>query len=167
VTDLDGDVDRVLADSLARLIESAVSHTTALARARDLTPTDLRALGLVKRGGSMRPGELALALQLSASGTTSVIRRLVAAGLVHRDSGPANHRDVLLRAVGREAERLLVLSDSQVEAACDLLDLGASERELIAAFALRLVELIENDVEAMRVTATRAHVYAPAPPRWS
>ena len=67
----------------------------------------------------MGPGELARALQLSASGTTGVIRRLVAAGLVDRDSGPANNRDVRVRAVDREAEQLLVSPDSQVEAACD------------------------------------------------
>jgi hypothetical protein len=54
-----------------------------------------------------------------------------------------------------------------VEAACDLMDLDASEREPIAAFVLRLVELIENDVEAIRVAATRADVSLPAPPRWS
>jgi DNA-binding MarR family transcriptional regulator len=149
------------------LVESTVSHTAALARARDLTPTDLRALGLVKRGGSMRPGELARALQLSASGTTSVIRRLVAAGLVDRDSGPANHRDVRVRAVDRQAEQLRVSPDSQVAAACDLMDLGASEGEAIARFVLRLVELVEDDVEAMRAAATCTNVRVPRPPRWS
>jgi DNA-binding MarR family transcriptional regulator len=167
VTDLAGDVDQVLADGLARLVESAVRHTAALARARDLTPTDLRALGLIQRGVSMRPGELAQALQISPSGTTSVIGRLVAAGLIARDSGPPNHRDVRLRAVGREAERLDVAPGSQVEAACDRVDLGASERALIATFALRLVELIEDDVEAMRVAAKDGRVHVSAPPRWS
>ncbi|WP_272473567.1 MarR family winged helix-turn-helix transcriptional regulator [Baekduia alba] len=117
MTDLGGDVDRVLADGLARLVESAVRHMAALGRARALTPTDLRALGLVKRSGSMRPGELARALQISASGTTGVIRRRVAAGLVRRDSGPANHRDVRLRAVGPEAEKLRVAESRRPPAA--------------------------------------------------
>jgi DNA-binding MarR family transcriptional regulator len=166
VTDLDGDVDRILADGLARLIESAVRHTTALARTRDLTPTDLRALGLVDRAGSMRPGELARALQISASGTTGVIRRLVAVGLVRRDSGPANHRDVRLRAVGPEAEKLRAAPASHVATACEGLDLSAPERGAIAAFVLRLAELVEVDADAMRATATRADVRVPAPPRW-
>jgi DNA-binding MarR family transcriptional regulator len=167
VTDLNGDVDRVLTDGLARLVESAVRHTVALARARDLTPTDLRALGLVKRGGSMRPGELAQALQLSPSGTTGVIRRLVAAGLVHRDSGPANHRNVRVRAVGREAEQLRVVPAGQVAAACEALGLSPSEREAIAGFVLRLVELVEIEADAMRAASTRAQIRVTLPPRWS
>jgi DNA-binding MarR family transcriptional regulator len=152
MTDLDGDVDPTLVDGLARLIESTVRHTTALARARDLTPTDLRALGLVQRGGSMRPGELARALQISASGTTGVMRRLVAAGLLCRDGGPANHRAAPV---------------SQVAAACEELDLSPTEREAIAAFVLRLIEPVEVDADAMRAAATRARVRVPAPPRWS
>jgi DNA-binding MarR family transcriptional regulator len=167
VTDLDGDLDRVLADGLARLVESAVSQMGALARARDLTPTDLRALGLVERGGSMRPGELARALQLSASGTTGVIRRLVAAGLVRRDSGPANHRDVRVRAVDRETEQLRVAPAGQVAAACEALDLSPSERDVIAGFVLRLVELVEVDADAMRAASTRAQIRVTLPPRWS
>jgi DNA-binding MarR family transcriptional regulator len=167
VTDLDGDVDRILADSLARLVESAVRHTATLARARDLSSTDLRALGLVKRGGSMRPGELALALQLSASGTTSVIRRLVAAGLVRRDSGPANHRDVRVRPADRETEQLCVAPAGQVVAACEASDLSSSEREVIATFVLRLVDLMEVDADAMRAASTRAQIRVTLPPRWS
>jgi hypothetical protein len=56
--------------------------TRTRAHARDLTLTDLRALGLVKRGGPMRPGELARALQLSAGGTTGVILALMVGCLI-------------------------------------------------------------------------------------
>jgi DNA-binding MarR family transcriptional regulator len=115
----------------------------------------------------MRPGELARALQVSPSGTTGVIGRLVAARLVARDSGPANHRDVRLRSVGREAEQLRVVPDRQVEATCRWMDLGVSERDLIAAYVLRLVKLIEDDIEAMQVAATRVRAPVPIPPRWS
>jgi hypothetical protein len=52
--------------------------TRTRAHARDLTLTDLRALGLVKRGGSMRPGELARALQLAPAGRRASGRHLVA-----------------------------------------------------------------------------------------
>ncbi|MCW2994381.1 MAG: hypothetical protein JWQ18_1876 [Conexibacter sp.] len=167
MTDLHGDVDRVLSHALARLVESAVSHTAALARARDTTPTDLRALGLIKRAGSMRPADLSRALQLSPSATSGVIRRLVTAGLVERDGGPGNNRDVRVRVIGLAADELLASPGSQAGATCELMNLGANEREVIAAFVLRLVELIDNDIEAMRVAATRVRLPSPAPPRWS
>jgi DNA-binding MarR family transcriptional regulator len=161
VTDLGGDVDRVLADGLARLVEAVMRHTAALARARDVTSTDVRAAGLLARAGELRPGELARALGISSSGTSSVINRLVAAGLLRRDSGPANQHDVRLRTLGS----LRLAPASQVTAACDLLDLGADERERFATFVLRLVELIEADAEGLRRTARRVHVAAL--PRWS
>jgi hypothetical protein len=92
------------------LVEYAVRPRTR-AHARDLTLTDLRALGLVKRGGPMRPGELARALQLSAGGTTGVILALMvgclitAAALLTRPAPGAGRRGGRRprgpRAVGR------------------------------------------------------------------
>lgn len=165
MTDLGGDVDRVLADGLARLVEAVICHTAALARERDVTSTDIRAVGLLARAGELRPGELAQALGISSGGTSSVINRLVAAGLVRRDSGPANQHDVRLRALDSRVDQLRHAPASQVAAVCDLLDLGTDEHERFATFVLRLVALIEADAEALRRTATRVHVAAL--PRWS
>lgn len=119
MTDL-GLADRVFEHGFARLVESVTRHTALLARARKLSPVDLRAVGLIDRAGELRRGELAHALDLSSSGTSSVISRLMAAGLLDRVSGPANHRDVRLRIAVGEVEQLRLAPGHQVAAACEL-----------------------------------------------
>lgn len=159
--------DRVLQDALARLVEAVLRHTATLARSRNLSPTDLRAIGLIDRAGAMRPGELAAALELSSSGTTAVIARLTGAGLLHRDSGPGNHRDVRLRTPTGTIDALGLAPAPQLTTACTALDLSIGERELIATFALQLLERIQHDTDTIRATIPRHRDHLPAPPRWA
>jgi hypothetical protein len=118
VSDLGGDVNRVLADALTSLIEAVVCHGAAVARARGLSPIDVRAAGLVAQAGAMRPGELSRALGISPSGTS---RRTIA---------------TCVRAMSAGVEELRLAPASQVATACDFQDLGMTEREVIAAFVL-------------------------------
>jgi DNA-binding MarR family transcriptional regulator len=66
--------------------------------AHELHPTDMTALNLIMTG-SMTPGTLAKALNLSASATTSVLDRLEKAGHVTRERDPQDRRRVELRVL--------------------------------------------------------------------
>jgi DNA-binding MarR family transcriptional regulator len=88
---------RAVGEALERLADAATRRRTAAAALLGVTPTDLFALAAVRRAGELSPGALARGLMLSSSGTTAVIRRLSAAGLLARTPGPANQRDVRLR----------------------------------------------------------------------
>jgi DNA-binding MarR family transcriptional regulator len=154
VSDPGDKIDRALADALADLVDSVVRHTTALACARGLAPTDIRAAGLIDRAGAMRPGELARALPLSPSGTTGVINRLAAAGLLHRDNGPANQHDVRLHLTSAGIKELRLAPEAQFLTACDLLALSQTERE-IARLLRRVAELVDRQIDEMTAAAGR------------
>jgi DNA-binding MarR family transcriptional regulator len=105
---------------------------------------------------------------MSAGGTTAVIGRLVGAGLLQRDAGPANHRNVRLTATDRASAVLPLAPASAASTACDLANLRPSQRATIADFVLRLTELVERDTEAMHADAVKAHAdEVPSPPQWS
>ncbi|MCW2994135.1 MAG: MarR family transcriptional regulator [Conexibacter sp.] len=164
-----GDVDRALADGLARLADAVIGYVAAVAASRGLAPSDVRAVGMIDRAGMMRPGELARALGISPSGTTGVINRLVAAGLLRRDGGSGNNHDVRLTVTDEAAADLPLAPSSRIDAAREIIDWPPDEREALVKFVLCLVELVERDVEAMRgkVESARAPEPAPTPPRWA
>jgi DNA-binding MarR family transcriptional regulator len=105
---------------------------------------------------------------MSASGTTGVIGRLVGAGLLQRDAGPANHHNVRLRATDAAAAVLPLAPASVVSTACEWANLTSPQRATIADFVLRLTELVERDTEALHADAAKARAGGiPSPPQWS
>jgi DNA-binding MarR family transcriptional regulator len=165
------DLDRVLAEAVGRLPEAVLQHVVVVARAHGLSVSDLRALWLVHRGRALRPGELARALDMSASGVTGVIGRLVRAGLPERDAGPANRHDVRLQATQAGVDLLPLARGRQVREAGELLDLGEAERTQMVGFLLALVGLVERETEAAWLIASRLAASrsrdVPSPPRWA
>ncbi|WP_280500548.1 MarR family winged helix-turn-helix transcriptional regulator [Nocardia farcinica] len=80
---------RLLQRSFDTFDEAAAAHLR-------LNRTDLRCLDVVSGSDSSTPGELARELKLSPAATTTVVDRLVRAGLVTRAPDPANRRRVLV-----------------------------------------------------------------------
>lgn len=159
------DLDRALVEALAQLVDAAVRHNLRVAQARGTAAIDLRAVSLLDRAGELRSGQLAQALGSSSSGTSTIIRRLVAAGLVQRYTGP-NTNDVYIRSVNGAAADLGLAPNERVVAVCDQLGLDHRERETIVAFAAQAAELIDRQTDAIRLSAFRESA-VPSPPRWS
>ena len=90
---------RDVAMQLRLLQQSFDAFDEAAASRLGLNRTDLRALDLVlANGGPMSAGELTSALKLSPAATTTVIDRLVRAGLVSRTRDAEDRRRVLVTA---------------------------------------------------------------------
>jgi DNA-binding MarR family transcriptional regulator len=100
-----GAVDRSSDDevllALARVVVGI--STRAAGRLGGISVTQLRALTLVGAGGAARPGALAGELGVSPSAATRLADRLVLAGLVRRETAPADRREVLLRLTAEGA----------------------------------------------------------------
>jgi DNA-binding MarR family transcriptional regulator len=152
----------LLGGQLARLVDAAVRHRAAAAARAGLTPTDVYAVSLLLRAGELRPGELASGLRLSPSGTTGLIRRLVAAGLAHRDPGPRNHRDVSVRLTPKGRELALT-----PPAARHLLDeLDPATRTAFTELLARLADAVEHDAEAVLRSTRASRKVELAPLHW-
>ena len=90
--------------ALARTVVGV--STRAAGQLGGVSVTQLRALTLVGAAGAARPGALAGELGVSASAATRLAARLVLAGLVRRETAPADRREVLLRLTPEGAEVL-------------------------------------------------------------
>lgn len=113
--------------------------------------TDYRILGAVQLRGPMSAGRLAGAVQLSPAATTEAVQRLVARGMLERDTDPADRRRAVItlgsgtRAVleafyepiRAEGHALLArYSDAELAVIVDFLDRGRA-LQLAAAARIR------------------------------
>jgi len=80
-------------------------------RAMDLNDTDFQAMQHLLKNRAMEPGELALALHLTAAATTTVIDRLAGKGHVVRVQHPSDRRRLLIKpsadSVRRTMEKIM------------------------------------------------------------
>ena len=148
-----------LAASLDRLVAAVMRERAALAVVRgDVTASDVQALGHLRQG-PLSPGALGRALLLSPSGTTSVVQRLVRAGLAVRTSASANHRNVRLIAT-RQGLALGAIAVEADVAQNDLSDLVSLIDAIAQAAGQRAADLVQTNDE---VTVARS---APDLVRW-
>ena len=63
----------------------------------DVTPSQFRALGSLRRHGEMRPGALAEHLRIAARSATEVVDALETRGFVERAPDPGDRRATLVR----------------------------------------------------------------------
>jgi DNA-binding MarR family transcriptional regulator len=97
-----------------------------------------------RRGVSLTPGEIALALGVSTAATTALVDRLETVGLVRRERNPTDRRSVIVRAAlaeGSEERRIAMTRD-------------AAERQAIAALPVRdrrvVLRALEQITDAVR-----------------
>jgi DNA-binding MarR family transcriptional regulator len=97
-----------------------------------------------RRGVSLTPGEIALALGVSTAATTALVDRLEMVGLVRRERNPTDRRSVIVRAAlaeGSEERRIAMTRD-------------AAERQAIAALPVRdrrvVLRALEQITDAVR-----------------
>ncbi|PZU39460.1 MAG: hypothetical protein DI573_07015 [Microbacterium sp.] len=97
-----------------------------------------------RRGVSLTPGEIALALGVSTAATTALVDRLETVGLVRRERNPTDRRSVIVRAAlaeGSQERRIAMTRD-------------AAERRAIAALPVRdrrvVLRALEQITDAVR-----------------
>lgn len=130
-----------------RLSTASLRYVDREGAARGLHRSDLNALQALAeaRGAAMSPGELATALALSPSATTTVLDRLERAGHVRRRHDEHDRRRVavtMTETAGAEARAMFgPLASAMVEAMDDFDD---AEVEVIARFLDAAAETIEQ-----------------------
>ncbi|SHJ91053.1 DNA-binding transcriptional regulator, MarR family [Pseudonocardia thermophila] len=87
--------------SVARRLRRATAEALA---PYDITPSQARALGVLRRDGDMRAGALAARLGIAARSATDVLDALAARGWAERVPDPADRRATVVRLTpaGRE-----------------------------------------------------------------
>jgi len=107
-----------------------------------VNPTDLAAMEHLIQDGPLTPTELAHRLGVTTAAMTTAIDRLTAVGHVTRSPNPADRRGILVvpapASVGRAMGMLLpmIMGIDQI-----LADYSESEREVIASYLRRVVEV--------------------------
>lgn len=86
---------------IARQLRQATAEALA---PWDVTPSQARALGTLRRGGDLRSGELAERLRIAPRSATEVIDGLAGRGLVARAPDPVDRRATLVRLTAEGQE---------------------------------------------------------------
>jgi DNA-binding MarR family transcriptional regulator len=94
----DGDEGEDTLSDAFRAIARQLRHATAEALAPwDVTPSQARALGVLRRGDEQRAGELAERLRIAPRSATDVLDGLAARGWIERAPDPVDRRATLVR----------------------------------------------------------------------
>jgi DNA-binding MarR family transcriptional regulator len=117
-----------------------------------LNRTDLHALEIVSRTGSLTPTELAQELRFTTGGVTTVIDRLERAGYVRRRPDGSDRRRVIVEATALTRRR-----DAEVFGA-----LGSTSEELAASYSDKKLRVI---TDFLRRSRTAIAAQADALPR--
>ena len=139
------EVERASTELIKRVLFLASALSSVMRREvaeLGLTTAEFDVLLALRRSGApyrMKPNQLARSLMLSTGGTTNVTHRLVARGLVERESDPADARSTWLRLTPAGAE----LAERGVLANSDAHDVLFADTppEVVQAAAAALREL--------------------------
>jgi DNA-binding MarR family transcriptional regulator len=129
-----------LADVVSRLRRAMRRAARAADPATSLSVAQLEVLSCVAENPGLRPGELARALRLAPSSVATLLNGLGAAGLVARESLPADRRAVSLTLTAdgtRAVTRWQEVNASIIAAALGSLPGGARQSLAAAVPALR------------------------------
>ncbi|WP_245900455.1 MarR family winged helix-turn-helix transcriptional regulator [Prauserella shujinwangii] len=115
---------------------------------------DQRALALLDRRGPMSAGELAEATGLTPGAITGMIDRLERAGLVRRETDPADRRRVRVSGTGDGARSEVFQGlAAAMEAVVSRYD--EAEQRVIADYVGRVVEVLREQTRKLTATHTR------------
>jgi DNA-binding MarR family transcriptional regulator len=113
-----------------------------------LSPTEVLAMDLISRSGSLSAGELGRELRLTSGAITGLVDRLEKAGYAKRLADPDDRRRVLVTATARE--RKIGELYAPLAAALRSVIAGYSERDLVT-----LTEFIRRFRSAVGETAAK------------
>lgn len=146
-----------------RLGAELVLLSQSVAERLKINLTDLQCLAVVMSAGPMTAGQIAEATGLTTGAITGVVDRLEKAGLVARESDPADRRRVVVRAVPGEQ---LAARDPEVSAAFAGLRAAAADQyesysdrelELVVDALARAHPLLQEHVARLRQQEAPRH----------
>jgi DNA-binding MarR family transcriptional regulator len=160
----EGSADSIRA-SLSRKDLAAARHRAALGALLRLEEHDVLAIQHLARAGELTPTQLGALLRFSSGGTTALLGRLERRRFVARLPHPDDRRSSLVRLTA-EVERLagdaLAPLVADIDAAA--LALTAAERDVVDRFLQTVASAAERRAEELGRSADLDPVVAPAPP---
>jgi DNA-binding MarR family transcriptional regulator len=116
-----------------------------------LNRTDMTCLEVLSRSGQLTAGELAAAAGLTSGGTTAVLDRLEARGLVVRDRDPDDRRRVVLHPTDEAHARIAPYFLGLVDASRSVLaDYSDEQLELVLAFVRGGRRVLDEQADTLR-----------------
>jgi len=144
-------VPQHLVDLLREIGMASNRHTAALARALEISHSDVAALNVLGKG--LTPGQLGERLSLSSGAVTALADRLERAGLITRSPHPEDRRSVVLRPTPAARRRVAEQVAGFVDEARDAAErLSAGDRAVVASYLGLVAEAM--DVNAKRIAAS-------------
>jgi DNA-binding MarR family transcriptional regulator len=142
-------VDEERLAALAGGLRTAVNRLAHLLRQpavnQGVTPTRLTALATLEKRGSLRPGDLAARMNISAASMSRLTEALEGGGWVARDPDPDDGRACLLRLSAHGHETLAGLRrENDTDLATDLGSLTARQRAVLEEALPVLTLLVER-----------------------
>jgi DNA-binding MarR family transcriptional regulator len=123
----------------------------------ELSRGDLVTLGVIERGGSMRPGHIALALEVDPSVVSRQLAALGKQGLVARDTDPHDRRAELVSVTRLGRERLLQARATMCGVLADRVAAWDAETLATASSVLEDLSRVLSDAPAPSDTARSTH----------
>lgn len=139
------DVLEAMNRSLFAVVRQYETFRAEFARAQNVSVTELRAVSRIVEGHSITPKQLASSLELTTGAVTSLVDRLVEAGLVVRQPHPTDRRSLLLApTASAEALTARIVSDFH-----ELLDRGTAhiDDEQLKSFVALLEGIVARGDE--------------------
>jgi DNA-binding MarR family transcriptional regulator len=152
---------------LTRLVDAVVRHRAVAAASEGVVSNDLMALASLERRGVLRPADLARELAMSSGGATTMVRRLADAQLVHKDPGPANHRNVRVSITAKGLQLLAATRVDELMQRDVLVIMDVASRAACTNLFARLADSIERyTADTLRSMQSSGREERLPPPRW-
>ena len=103
---MDTDLTPVALVALRKILHFSEIDTRRMASATGMTPSQIMVLREVAQSDWITPGAVAAQLRFGQATVTNIVDRLVAAGLVTRQRGAQDKRQVILQVTDEGRERL-------------------------------------------------------------
>jgi DNA-binding MarR family transcriptional regulator len=109
----DSGADETLSEAFRSVARQLRDTSQDLLAPWDITPSQLRALRVLRRHGAIRLSELSGHLHIAARSTTEVVDALEARGLVERRPDPGDRRATLVEVTGHGASVLDAIREAR------------------------------------------------------
>ncbi|MGG1519124.1 MarR family transcriptional regulator [Paenibacillus oryzisoli] len=120
---------------------------TKIAGELDLTPIQYIVLKMLADRPSMMQSELAACLYVSASTTSGVIDRMVAANLVSRERSSTDRRSVSIKLLAEGKRKLQLIQERQLEHFAPLQDMVQDQLDDLLRTQAQIVQILHKELE--------------------
>ncbi|RKR75654.1 MarR family winged helix-turn-helix transcriptional regulator [Frondihabitans australicus] len=135
--------------AVARALEGVIGWLRQSRQPQELSASALSVLSRLESAGALRITAIAEREGLSQPGTTTLVNRLVAAGLADRGADPADGRVVLVSISDAGLLRLTHYRESRSElVAARLRTLSAADRQALTAALPALTHIVQTEEDA-------------------